>query len=70
MSRTGYVTLPNVNADIAATGVITTKGGISVKDSGGVEKISLSNSRSVTLPNASISVGGDISTNVLLRKVV
>ena len=40
MSRTGYVTLPNVNADIAATGVITTKGGISVKDSGGVEKIS------------------------------
>ena len=46
------------------------EGGISVMDSGAVEKINLSNFWKVTLPNASIASGGDITTSrVIATKV-
>ena len=53
------------NADIAATGVITMTGGISVKDFGGVKKINLSNTGAVTLPNADIAVIGFLQQKVV-----
>ena len=67
---TGVSTLPN--ADVAATGVVTTKGGLSVKDSSAVEKINLSNTVVVTLPNVSISSAGSLQRRVvsLLQSVM
>ena len=51
-----------LNASISNAVLVTTKGGISITDSSAVEKINHSNTDTVTLPNASIAVSGDINT--------